>query len=195
MKNFLMAIAAAGSLVLGAGSASALVLGLGSASDNGVIGTSAVFNGGGVTVTATPRAGELTQNSGGLGVQLGDPSDPDALDTDTADEMIDFVFSELVSISSIQFGAFGPGGGDLYRIYSGGTAFSDVVVLAGNTGGANFDPDLVTDFLRIRALGGEFRVSSISFEAVNAASVPLPAGLPLLAGALGLLGIARRRKA
>ncbi|WP_272009317.1 VPLPA-CTERM sorting domain-containing protein [Roseovarius sp. ZX-A-9] len=75
-------------------------------------------------------------------------------------------------------------------IHSGGTSLASGTSLLGKTFNA-------TNYVDIRlALGGErdWDFDWVRFETAPATPVPLPAGLPLLLGGLGMLGFVKRRR-
>lgn len=171
----------------------------------GLLGLDEVFTEGGDSVTATalntqqPPAPQLHQSGGGLGVRTGNDN-TNQLDNFLNDEAIVFDFGSVYEVSSI--GVTAVGFNDDYRIY--GT--NNSAVLGCSSGGLSCISDISTlllqddnngtqsifgSFQYIIASGitggfnDDFRISSLT----AVAPVPLPAALPLLAGALGFLGL------
>lgn len=117
-----------------------------------------------------------------------------------SDEMVVFMFSEMVRLVSVSFTGFDSNDQFVFRVLDPlGTYLTDLD--ANGADDANSTPTYMfgddwtgTMFgIGARQNDDEFRISGLSFEYV--APIPLPAGGVLLLTALGGLALARRRKA
>lgn len=174
---------------------------------------SKTFTQGGVSVTVTAQSfvdatntivanpfGAVTQNANGLGVQ-GSRFDRFPEITGPAlgifGELMTFTFSKPVRNLSAMFGEV-DGDDDADVFVDGSILVEDIALSNGGTNMLAAPSDLVARSisfgadaaLAIFGGGDDFRVTSIS-----ATVVPVPAAGLLLAGALGALGVARRRAA
>lgn len=177
-------------------------------SGSGANAASRVFTLGSLSVTATPGThGNLsnqifapdgndvvTQNAAGLGVDLGVGNPPEI---NGGFDLLTLTFSEKVSFTSIRFGEVdSDDDADIYidgailleDVKFGGVAGNPYLFAAGITGTSiSIGADTLFGFL---GAGDDFRVLGITV-----APVPVPAALPLLAAALGGLGLLARRRA
>lgn len=145
-----------------------------------------------IPATVTQTAAGLGVNSQAYGFPDGNPNQIDGRPVTTG-EALTITFDYAVDLDSFTLGLFNPGIDD-YTIYING-ALAGVGATATNGG---FED--VTSFT-IQANGVLFLDGlgagndAFTLASFSVSSVPLPAGAGLLAGALGLLALARRRKA
>jgi hypothetical protein len=212
MKKLLITTICAAGLATGASAATATFdfVALAAGNEGGIEGMSYTDNGLTVTVTSSHNAYLDDLNSAGRPAGLGvckvlngnnecTPSNDDNL---AAGESVTLTFSNILT------------GGSNVALTMFDAAHNSLAGAAGSYGLASnnaptidldFDAGGVPDF---SVFAGEFSYTfsyvdtayylgaiTVDFDPNQAAPIPLPAGLPLLAGALGMLALGRRRKA
>ncbi len=188
------------------GSASAVTFNL---AGNGGLNSSYVFNEDGITLTVTPAAitlgatppqdtvatqGQVGQYSGGLGISQ-NGSDNHQVDGSGVNELLVLAFSETVRIVSAEFRYVSSD--DDFEFWHdnepNGSLNGDYVFTADIPGslvyvfGGNFVSSLF-------GIGATHYSDDFKLYALTVSPVPLPAALPLFAGAIGAFGAARWRK-
>ena len=131
-----------------------------------------------------------TVSGGALGTVDGSTAGVDGMETVT----VDFAG---VSLAAGQYLAFlqatsSPESGARWGVVAGSDPYADGFFVFQNNGG---DTNLFTSaWNRDFPDAGSDLAFSISFESLDIGVIPLPGGLPLLLGALGLFGLAARRR-
>ncbi len=139
--------------------------------------------GGGAFTTPT-----ITIGTAGMGVASVNDTN-NQLDATNNDEFLTFTFTSAVNLFGIDFSLFGIG--DSYDLLINGTLYAS----SQTTDPWATEIDNVTSFTIASTGTGTFRIGSFDVEASSGAStVPLPATGLLLMGALGGLGLSRRRR-
>jgi len=177
------------------------------------------FSSGGLTLVTTGHLlnsdgtiGQLEnigQYSNGLGVtNYKDKScflwctytDEHYVDSTGSDEVIKFSFSEKVSLTQITFKYVDSSDDFSFSLYDGATlaSYDSTIDISGHGyGWYNFGtPTMASTMFGIGAAGSgdEFKVKSITVKWNDVPAIPLPASGLLLIGALGGLGLARKRR-
>jgi hypothetical protein len=180
---------------------------------NGGLANSYSFSEDGIDLTITPAAitlgptipddtvatqGQIGQYSGGLGIsQPG--SDSHQVDGYGVDELLVFAFSETVQFISAKFTYVGSDDGFEFWFDQG--------MDSSLNGDYQFTADIPDSLVYVLTdtyisdlfgIGAVYKKHDFKLHSITVSPVPLPAALPLFAGALGLFGAAgwrQRRKA
>jgi hypothetical protein len=213
MKKLLATTICAMGLATGAHAATASFDFIAEAAGNegGIEGMSYTSNGLTVTVTSSHNAYLDDVNKAGRPAGLGvckvlngnNQCTPSNDDNITAGESVTLTFSHYVDITGFVFhdAKHNDISNSTYTLVtSTETPGGTVGPIAGTFGDLSSNGVMEASSLTFAYGGADARqfylsVLSIDFDPNNAAPIPLPAGLPLLAGALGMLALNRRRKA
>jgi hypothetical protein len=135
--------------------------------------------------------------AGGLGAKTGRTDDNARLDGNGPNEILQFLFSKIVTIEQVTFAAIARN--SVSDTFVGGTRTA-----TGQAVAASVDyslASLVTDWFGIgaRADDAAFRISSITVsweepDAQGPSAVPVPAGGLMLVSGLGAIGLIRRKR-
>ena len=160
-------------------------------------------NVGGIGVcSGTSNGSDCTGDSGsvdGYGTDIGRNGGNPTGEVGVSDEMVVFMFSEMVRLVSVSFTGFDDNDDFVFRMLDPlGSYLPDLDANGDDNGNATpsymFADDWTGSMFGIGARQNDdgFRISGLSFEHV--APIPLPATGLMLLGALGGLGIAARRR-